>query len=388
MYDIICASYDTPEKLKKEADYICDADDARPVLQQAIDEADALNVNCVLLRGTYVIASHGERSPHGGICFWNPEEKGRYYLQNRARYHVLQGAKIPLGYMDGAIITMSEEFYASLSDSEPFSLFYCDGNSRFGRGICIRNLVVKLPGSNKPVIVFDGSCAGNIRYEDTWVTSFDPCGKNLATAEGIPVPHPLSVAFRGCAGSNYYATEWKNLAAQGFGTGFDIGGEHVYCESLSALYNLTGFAFDCYKGKDFFEEPASSPSKGIVIYPIICVNLLDEHNVNMPRFGCVSHNLDPNSSSDHPGMGHEITILGMNVQWPNTCPGYTDRLAPDFTQGRRRAIEDCSGSWHGSIEYVIDHTTPNSGINLTDEPFFEEGHGSNILVRNLHNKQG
>jgi hypothetical protein len=27
------------------------------------------------------------------------------------------------------------------------------------------------------------------------------------------------------------------------------------------------------------------------------------------------------------------TILGMNLQWPNTCPGHTDRLASDFLVG-------------------------------------------------------
>jgi hypothetical protein len=219
------------------------------------------------------------------------------------------------------------------------------------------------------------------RFEDNWLTAFDPIGKNLATAEGIPMPHPDSVGIRGCAGSNFYSTEMKNCAVQGFGVGFDIGGEHTYCESLSALYNIYGFRFDCYKGKCNIDESDDQPSRGGVFYPIVCVNLLDEHNVHMPRFGNASRN-----GSTREEWASSITIQGMNLQWPNSCPGYTDRTAPDFTSGRFRATEEAPGYWRGSIEYCIDHTTPGSGVNITDEPFFEEGHGTNIEVRSLHQK--
>lgn len=376
-YNIICAASDTPEELKKKADFICDSTDARPVLQSAIDEASRLGVNCILLQGTYEINSCGKYSKNGAICFYNSEPEQRFYSQNKAHYHVLEGARIPLGYLDGAIIKIGTEFYNSLSDNIPFSLFYTDGNSPFGRGMIIKNLVVQLPSSNKPVIVFDGSAASAVRYEDCWVTSFDPCKVNLATAEGISVPHPESVAFRGCCGSNFYATEWKNLAAQGFGIGFDIGGEHVYCESLSALYNIYGFRFDCYKGKKEFDS-SSDRAFGVCVYPTTCINLLDEHNVNLPLFGNASHN-----GKTRDGWHKSISILGMNIQWPNTCPGYTDRSSPTFSEGRSRAIESQKGSWHGSIEYVIDHTTESGGVNICSEPFFEEGNGTCIITKNI-----
>lgn len=377
-YQIICAASDTPEKLKEKADYICDREDARPVLQAAIDEADRLGVSCILLRGTYCINSHSERSSRGGICFYNENEAQRFYSQNKAHYHVLEGSRIPLGYLDGAIITIGKDLYNSIPDDEQFSLFYADGESVFGRGIVIKNLVVQLPDNQKPIIVFDGSSASCIRYEDCWVSAFDPREVNLATAEGIKMPHPKSVGFRGCCGSNFYATEWKNLAVQGFGIGFDIGGEHVYCESLSALYNIYGFAFDCYKGKKTIDSPESDRSVGIVVYPITCINLLDEHNVNMPMFGNASNNGNTNDR-----RRKSITILGMNLQWPNTCPGHTQRLAQEFLEKRHRATEWQIGSWRGSIHYVIDHTIEGVGINICDEPFFEEGHGIRIETNNM-----
>lgn len=381
MYNIVCAAFDTNSELKSKADFLCDEKDARPTLQKAIDEADRLGVNCVLLGGTYIINSHGDRSSKGAICFYNPEEKHRFYSQNKARYHVLEGAKIPLGYLDGAIITMGKEFYDSLSDTEQFSLFYSDGNDIYGRGLVIKNLVVQLPGNYKPVIVFDGRFASAVRYEDVWVTSFDVMNVDLATAEGISVPHPDSVGFRGCCGSNFYSTEWKNLAVQGFGTGFDIGGEHVYCESLSALYNIYGFAFDCYKGKNNIDDSDNGRAVGGSYYPITCINLLDEHSVHMPRFGNSSQN---GETYEH--WAKSITIKGMNIQWPNSCPGYTDRTATNFMDGRHRATEEQIGSWRGSIEYVVDHTFPDGGVNLVEEPFFEENHGVNVIVRSLHKK--
>lgn len=382
MFQILCAAFDSPQELKNKADFICDEKDARPILQAAIDKADALNVSCVLAKGTYTINSRGKRSPKGAICFYNPEPKERFYAQNKARYHTLEGTKAPIGYLDGAIITMGKEFYESLSDEEEFSLFYNDGGDSHGRGMFIKNLVVKLPANNKPVIVFDGRFASAVRYEDTWVSSFDPEGKNYATAEGIPVPHIKSVAFRGCHGSNFYTTEMKNCAAAGFGTGFDIGGEHVYCESLSALYNHYGFAFNNYKGKRSIDDDDSLPSLGVGVYPIYCVNLLDEHNINMPVFGNAAY-----VGRVPENMVQSITIRGMNIQWPNSCPGHTDRALPGYGEDRLRATEAQPGTWRGSIEFVIDHTLPDSGVNLTTEPFFEPGHGMNVKTTNLCLKQ-
>ena len=375
--DIICAASDTPEQLKREATFVCDEADARPVLQLAIDEADRLGVNCVLLRGTYIINSHGERSPKGAICFYNPEPQAYFYSQNKARDHVLEGIKMPLGFLDGAVITMGEEFYNSLPEDETFSLFYADGNGPFGRGMCIRNLTVLLPHNNKPVIVFDASAACAVRYEDCWVSAFDPREVNQKTAEGIAIPHPKSVGFRGCCGSNFYAAEWKNLAVSGFGVGFDIGGEHIYCESLSALYNIYGFAFDCYKGKRSIDDPEDTRALGISVYPIVCVNLLDEHNIHMPIFGNASHN---GKVADF--RHKSITIRGMNLQWPTTAPGYTDRESESFLVGRRRATEVQKGCWHGSIEFALDNYQ-GGHVNISTDPFFEAGHGENIVARNL-----
>ena len=381
-FDIVCAAPDTPEELKTKADYISDEADARPVLQRAIDEADRLGVSCVLLRGTYSINSHSERSPKGGICFYNPEPGRRYYCQNKSRYHVLEGAKMPLGWEDGSIITMGKEFYDSLPDDETFSLFYNDGGDSYGRGLAIKNLVVNLPGAYKPVIVFDGRFASAVRYEDCWVSSFQSLTADFITCEGIPVPHEKSVAFRGCHGANYYTSEWKNCAARGFGVGFDIGGEHIYCESLSALYNIYGFAFDCYRGKRFMSQPDDAPPQGIATYPTVCVNLLDEHNVHMPIFGNASHGNCPYEEK----WGKHIEIIGMNLQWPTTAPGYGDYCSPDFTKGRNRSVEVSPGMVRGSISYVLDRVIEGCHCNMSLDPFFEEGHGKNFILRNLHEK--
>ena len=56
-WDVVVAAADTPAASRSAARFVCDADDARPVLQKAIDEADWLGVKCILLRGTYQINS-------------------------------------------------------------------------------------------------------------------------------------------------------------------------------------------------------------------------------------------------------------------------------------------------------------------------------------------
>lgn len=383
MFNILCAASNSPEELKKKADFICDEKDARPVLQEAVDKAWELGVSCILAKGTYEINSRGDINPKGAICFYNHEKPfGKYYAQSKGKYHALEGACAPLGYLDGAMITLGKEFYNSLSDDEEFSIFYNASGENLARGMFIRNLTVRLPHNSKPVIVFDGRFAGAIRFEDTWCSAFDFEGVNFATAEGIPVPNPKSVAFRGCCGSNLYSSEMKNCVAAGFGIGFDIGGEHIYCESLSALYNGYGFAFNNYKGKRSISEDDSVKSAGVGIYPIYCVNLLDEHNINMPLFGNANH-----GGYTPDNWVQSITIRGMNLQWPNGAPGHSDRERPGFGDDRLRATESQPGSWRGSIECVLDHTTPTSGVNQVDEPFFMPGHGTNIKVTYLHKKQ-
>ena len=372
-FDIVCAASDTPEVLKASAQYICPAADARETLQNAIDEAGRLGVRCILLKGTYIINSRGTKNPHGGIVFYNElPPTGSSYAQNQGVFRTLEGVLEPLGFQNGAVIVMGQELYDDISSDEIFSLFYCDGNDIFGRAWTIRNLAVQLPGNQKPVIVFNGSSCSALTYERVWVISVPVNSFDFASSCGIAVPHPASVAFRGTAGSNFVArSEWKNLVAIGFGTGFDIGGEHVYCESLSALYNIYGFAFNCYCGKRNFSDDEKSCFGGC-FYPVYCVNLLDEHNVNMPRFGKSSY-------SSH----QSITIKAMNIQWPNTCPGHCDRTADDFLSGRHRATETRPGHWRGSIEYIIDHTSPEGRVNLAEEPFFEPGHGTDVKTVNL-----
>ncbi len=371
--NIVCAASDTPEELKTIARYVCPAEDARETLQRAIDEAGRLGVKCVLLKGTYVINSRGERNPHGGIVFYNElPSTGKYYAQNQGVFRCLEGVLEPLGFQNGAVIVMGKDLYDDIGPDEAFSLFYCDGGDIFGRAWAIRNLAVCLPSNQKPIVVFDGSTSSALTYDKVWTISVSVNSFDFATGEGIGMPHPGSVAFRGTAGSNFYArSEWKNLVAIGFGTGFDIGGEHVYCESLSALFNIYGFAFNCYGGRRNFADSGEQVFGGC-FYPIYCVNLLDEHNVNMPRFGKVA-----------PSSNQSITIRAMNLQWPNTCPDHTDRKGIDFLKGRHRATESVVGHWRGSIEYLIDHTTPAGCVNLVEEPFFESGHGVNVKTVNL-----
>lgn len=376
-FNIVCAASNTHEELKSKADYICAESDARPAMQAAIDEAIHLGVSCILLPGTYEINSCGERSKKGAICFYNPAPASFLY-QGHISYAVLEGAKTPFGFREGAIITLGKAFYDSLSDDEEFTVFYSDGNDPYSHGMILRNLGVQLPDNQKPIVVFNGSYSAGLRFEDCWACAVDLDSYNAATSEGVPTPNPRSVGFRGPHGSNNYTVELKNLATIGFGVGFDIGGEHVYCESLSAYHGIYGFCFDCYKGKRSIDDPDTCKSWGVDIYPTVCVNLLDEHNVHMPRFGNASHN-----GKTREGWRKSITIRGMNLQWPNTCPGHTDRSAPDFLEGRHRATESQIGSWHGSIEYVIDHSTEGHGVNICREPFFEQGHGVAIQVTNL-----
>lgn len=380
--DVVCAASDTPQELVPLAKYRCPAEDARTVLQSALDEASRLRVRCVLLKGTYVIDSRCDRSRHGGLCFRTTGED--WGGQTNLCYMTMVGSTAPSSWTDGAIIRMGRRLYDSIDEDEEFSLLFCDGGDHPNRRAwCIRNLVVQLPGNQKPVVALDGRFCGSLRYENVKARACPPGTVNHRTAEGATVPHSKCVAFRGTCGSNVGATStWRELGAYGFGIGFDIGGEHVYCESLSAWYNMWGFAFNCYKGKRSIDKVMDDSCHGVEVYPVTCVNLLDEHSIHMPKFG------DAGSLQKTEVHSPQIRIIGMNIQWPNVCPGYTDdiRLKPEFLSGRHRAQESISGFWRGRIEYVVDHTQPGCGVKLVHMPFFEKGSGENVVCLNMLDK--
>lgn len=381
VYDVLCAAADSPEPLKAKAKYVCPADDARETLQKAIDEAADLGVRCILFKGTYVIDSRGTVCPKGGLCFPNRAPYENNYGHTVSQFNVLEGAAMPLGWGSGAVLRMGPKLYNDIRDDETFSFLYCVYNRIYGRAWKLKNLSIVLPDNQKPVVAVDGRFSTALEYENLWVSAFDSKTIDYASAAGVNMPHPRSVGIRGCAGSNFYAmATWKNLAVEGFGIGFDIGGEHVYCESLSALYNIYGFAFDCYCGKNSINNPDSDRMGGSY-YPIVCVNLLDEHNFHMPRFGHASRGNGKSKVPEHEYQA--VTIRGMNVQWPNTCPGRTNMLDVAFLVGRRRATEDQPGSWRGSIEYVIDPGNPHHNVRMSHDPFFEKGHGTGVRSRNL-----
>ena len=385
--EVVCAASDTKDALKRHAKYVCDAADARPKLQAAINEAARLGVRCLLLPGKYVINSRSDVSPKGALYSPNFEGKNKGPLfwkdMGPTRFTSLEGT-VPPAFDHGAVeLVMGQELYDSIgTDDEPFSFLFCVYNNIYGRFWQLKNLVVRFPAMQKPIVAIDGRFCVGLRYENIWVWGFLHPKVDLRTAEGIPPPHPKSVGVRCTAGSNCGPSTVRNVVAEGFGHGFDIGGEHLSCDGLAAAYCLYGFTFDCYVGKTSIYHP-DKPGRGAgcSTYPIVLSNLCDEHNVNLPLFGWSSHGDDTRDC-----ISQSVTIRSMNIQWPNTAPGYNDRKAPDFLKGRHRATEVRPGSWHGSVEYVIDWTRPGGGVNLTEGRFFEPGHGGNLLCRNLQSK--
>lgn len=386
--EVVCAASDTKEPLKQYAKYVCDAADARPKLQAAINEASRLGVRCLLLPGRYVINSRSDVSPKGALYAPNyegkPVEGATFWWQlGPTRYNSIEGTVPPMQDHGAAEVIMGRELYDSLDadDTEAFSFLYCVLGHMYGRVWQLRNLVIRFPAMQKPIVAIDGRFCAGLRYENLWVCGYDQSKVDLRTGEGIDVPHPRSVGVRGTAGSNTGPASMRNVVSLGFGHGFDIGGEHLTCDNLAAAYCIYGYAFDCYVGKSSIANPDGQTAQGCSCYPIVLSNICDEHNVNLPLFGWSSHGADTRDS-----VAQSVLIRGYQFQWPNTAPGYPNRKSPDFLKGRHRATEVRPGSWHGGIEYVADWTGDGGQVNLTEGRFFEPGHGGNVLCRNLQSK--
>ena len=210
-----------------------------------------------------------------------------------------------------------------------------------------------------------------------------------------------STLFNRLTGLHQHTGNWPGKTVGLAEGSFSCGGETCRLIDLPGSYSLWSRSAEEDAARDYllFGKAdaciilcdATCLSRGLVLAlqllevrtPLmVCVNLLDEHNINMPIFGNVAYD---DGTPDF--MVQSITIRGMNLQWPNSCPGHTDRARPGFGEDRMRATETQPGAWRGSIEFALDHTGPNSEVNLVDEPFFEKGHGTNIKLTNLLLKQ-
>ena len=354
---IFIASHNANYREKEVADYICRGVNDELIIQDAINAAYSLGGGEVRLStGEFIIDSFPHLvAGHTAIYIPSSDTFGREIR--------LVGTTLPYGD-SGTLLKVSDSTYEQLYNSWDYNVIAVkQSGSSLVTGckisVILKNFGIQYPWNQKPI------CAINLCNANKVVAK----GLNLrAYTSGysggwdVSVTNPPAVATERCVGmiftrgsNNGVPVDYMNILATGFHVGFKVGGEHVFCQNLSAIFCVYGYTFGDYNWTDGFN------------HPIIMVNCCDERNVNLPKFCYCGQSKDNNPS------GQEIVMIAFNIE----------RIAK-YTPGKvlgNLMEELVPNTFYGSIDYTM-QTSYTSPAHSTTMPLWESGHGMRFVSRN------
>lgn len=354
----IVAPYNTTEDKKMRADYVGNGTDDRRCLHIAINVSYFWGEKTILLEGDYVLNSladgnGGESSTSKNkVCLYTGVSTPNTQFETNENFYQIEGEVMPFAYKKGVIIHLGETLYNSLANDVNLSLlrgFKINGavpnGNRVG-ALSVKNIIFRLPGNQKKVTCLDFNYSHSAICEHVNCIAVNPDeGYGYISPTNIKAP-PVPVegcngilgTFGSCWNTN---TVFRNIECIGFYVGFDVSGEHMLVENASMKYNWYGFTFShCQK------------LSGNPRHPIVCLNLLDEHNFNMPLF---------DRTADQP-----IYIIGLNLMYASIVT-FEGHSGEDFDRSEHNRAVDVGGQTRGFVYY--NNVTPKDGLFGTNQVF-------------------
>ncbi|MBR4756497.1 MAG: hypothetical protein IK076_06105, partial [Bacteroidales bacterium] len=329
--DVRVAAFDSPDKDKAAADYVCTGKDDQETIQKAIDAVTAGGTVFLASGNYYIDAFHpAEKGPDYALKTRRLEGRPtKLRLKGTVRAN---GSAIDFNSSDkrgetvvtGTHIIVSRACYDALPDEGSFAVIRGDDQSKgygdwMAQELTVNDLSISLPDNQKNIICIDGFALGALNVDDVRVgtrifnRSRDPEQSFRIGVEGC-------IGIRGVQGSNNGSeTIFSSTYAIGLGIGFALSGEHLVCIQLGAIGNLYGYTFN-----------SSKKEEGCWAHPITLINCCDEVSANYPLFG-------PNPS------GQNVDLINFNMEHYTTM----------FSKGGDYAREAVPGQWGGNIDYDI-----------------------------------
>lgn len=336
---IYIASFNATSYEKERANIICDGVNDELDIQNAIDLLPSTGT-IILSGGDFYFDnsySFNDDINHSCICGYPKYSKSNYFIKG-------QGCRT----LDGNTTIHIRNTVFETGETSIFNNyianFYADvGAFRFS-GLNISDVNIVCESGNKNGVVIDLAHSGHGVLHDISLSC-----KN----DGLDYTK-FETGLVGIRGYNGYSTGYLNtidrIAAEGFSTAFQLGGEHVVATNLVARTNYIGYSFGDYVY-----------TYGTFDHPITLINCADEHSCKLPQF------IGNGIAFGNTPSKQEVDMISFNIEIdPQIFVDYATESTPD--------------SFCGRIEYTIGGV----GENVTDYwKFWKEGSGHLFQTRNM-----
>lgn len=356
---IFVAASDSSERDKRYADYVCDGKNDEVEINKAIEDIG----NCgtvFLFAGNFHIDSFGE---------YEGFEKSAIVVKNTGTYRsvLLKGVR---HYYNGTNIVVSQKAFDAISQDEQPCVFNCLSPINNGEEpwygafwyVSLQDMFISIPTWKRKCIVVNLRNAGcgeekNLRISafgnNQYGEYFPKDYRNEDTPEGL-------VGITGMHGWTYGDTaRYDNISVWGMHEAFQLGGEHLICNSLRARYNYCAYTFGNYK---------NSLSYGAFDHPLTLINCCDEKSTQGPVFvwnGLAERKIW-NAKPDRKMQG--ITFIDFNIE--------------SYKYG---AYEVEPGSFCGRIDY---HYSDGVYGAFSNSRFWANGSGKKFITHDETHQDG
>lgn len=351
---IYIAAANSTNNDKKIAKYVCDGVNDEEEINTALSDIGECGT-VYLLGGDYYIDNFQSYTGYAKTAIAVLPITGK-----RMRGVTIKGIS---HYFNGTNIHVTQKAFNSVNEKEqPCVINVLAPNNTYWR-VDIQDLAIILPDWKRKAIMINLDHCGCGEEKNLKLTAFGDA--SLSNAEYKPndfsntSPVDGLVGIRSFAGWTYGdTTRFDNISVWGCHVAFQLGAEHLICNSLRSRHNYCGYTFGEYH---------NTVNYGAFDHPTTLINCCDEQSYQGPIFSYCGV-LDPKFDTTKDRKLQGVTFIDFNTE--------------QFT---KLAKETNPGTFCGVIMFHPSDGTYGAYVNAK---FWEDGSGHNFKTVNLTHAQG
>lgn len=336
------AAFNSTDRDRQAADYVCSGQNDQTVIQQAVDSLST--------KGGVVQLANGDYSIDGWSVNTSSVKTAIAVKSGTQRSIKITGMSFPIRKINShdltnsAILRVSATALSSLTGSETASVIGYDGTSRSYPSYVLdcENIGICLADNQHKVTAINGKYFSAMFVKNAMFGIDTSSYSGIDGGDDYDIPVDGCVAIRGLDGSNFGAGyRLSNCFAFGFGVAYDLCGEHLIAEQLGCRFCKYSYRF------------RYNNSVGANYHDQTLINCCHEICMYYPKFYTTS----------------------------SQAVNFYDYNTEDLGTGKfalvERATEETPGSGRGRVYYTAGSPyAPGNGS------FFETGNGANFDVKN------
>lgn len=351
---IYIAATNSTNNDKKIAKYVCDGVNDEEEINTALSDIGECGT-VYLLGGDYYIDNFQSYYGYAKTAIAVQPITGK-----RMRGVTIKGIS---HYFNGTNIHVTQNAFNSVNEEDqPCVINVLAPNNTYWR-VDIQNLAIILPDWKRKAIMINLDHCGCGEEKNLKLTAFGDA--SLSNAEYIPDGYSNTSTVDGLIGIRSFAgwaygdtTRFDNISVWGCRVAFQLGAEHLICNSLRSRYNYCGYTFGEYHNE---------VNHGAFDHPTTLINCCDEQSYQGPIFAYCGV-LDPKFDTTKDRKLQGVTFIDFNTE-----------------HFKKLAKETNPGTFCGVIMFHPSDGTNGAYVNAK---FWEDGSGHNFKTVNLTHAQG